>query len=122
MSRIVNSIRKERGLKYEIKEHKNIPVWFNDRERYILDGFNECSVTALTDTHRHNSHCFIKNERNTLMYDPTENEALQLTKNNLSRCCGKGCELCTTYPLYSIIDKSLWQNVYQYRVWGLVWK
>ena len=90
-----------------MKKHKGTPVKYNERERYILDGLDECCVTVLTYTSKSDRHCVVVDGRNKLIYDPAEKQALELTKDNLSRCVDQGCDFCPTYILYSIINCQL---------------
>ena len=41
---------KDTSTKYKLKKIKNVPVKFKERERFILEEFDECCVTVLTDT------------------------------------------------------------------------
>ena len=107
MSRFVDSILKNTSTKHRLKKFRNVLVKFNERERFILEEFDECCVTVLTDTGFNNNHCVVIDGRNKLIYDPAEKRGLQLTKENLNRCCGQGYGFRSTSALYSIINRGL---------------
>ena len=69
-----------------------------------MDDIDECCVTVITYTSKSNSRCVVIYGRNKLIYYPAEKGALDLTKENLSRCVGQGCDFRSTFPLYIIIN------------------
>ena len=88
-----------------MRDHKGVPVKYNDREYYLLHEFEGYYVTVLKDTGLTMSHSMVIDGANKQIYDPAEKMALKLTKNNLSICCGKVSNFRSTTTLYGIYKR-----------------
>jgi hypothetical protein len=90
-----------------LRQQKGAQVKYNDREYYVLNEFDGCCVTVLKDTSFSMTHSIVIDGANKLIYDLAEKIGLELTKDNLSICCGKGSNFRSTTTLYGICKRSL---------------